>query len=105
MPITYEWVIVDVEVALQHDTMIDVVIAVNWRYQGSDGMCTASVYGLTEVDPANPNDYIPFDQLTTQEVVNWIIPKLGPEAIAGFENQIGIELENNNYTIVTKKLV
>lgn len=105
MAITYEWVIVDVEVVLQQDTMVDMVVLVNWRYQGSDGVNTSSVYGLTEVDPANPNDYIPFNQLTTQDVVNWLIEKLGPEAITGFENQIANDLVTGIYTIVTKKLV
>jgi len=104
MSVTYEWVIVDLQVALQHDSLVDVVVAVNWRYQGNDGSCVASVYGLTELDMADPNDYIPFDQLTSQQVIDWLIPKLGPDAITGFQNQIVTELANNNYTIVTKTL-
>ena len=106
MAVTYEWVIVDVEVKLQQDTMIDMVTLVNWRYQGSDGINTASVYGPTLLDPANPNDYIPFDQLTTAQVVAWLEQNLGPESIAGFQNQIADDLANGtNLTTVTKTLV
>jgi hypothetical protein len=105
MSVTYEWVIVDLQVALLHDSMVDVVVAVNWRYQGNDGTCVANVYGLTELDPADPNDYVPFDQLTSQQVIDWLILKLGQEAITGFQNQIVTELANHNYTVVTRTLI
>lgn len=106
MAVTYEWVIVDVEVTLQQDTLVDVVTSVNWRYQGSDGVNTSNVYGTNLMDPANPNDYIPFDQLTTATVVGWLETQLGEEAIAGFQNQIATDLENGtNLTTVTRTLV
>ncbi len=106
MAITYEWIIVDVQVALQQDTLVDVVTDVNWRYQGTDGVNTSSVYGLSAMNPANPNDYIPFDQLTNALVTSWLIANLGPESIQGFENEIANNLANGtNLTVVTKKLI
>jgi len=106
MAVTYEWVIVDVEVTLQQNTLVDVVTVVNWRYQGSDGVNTSSVYGSTALDPANPNDYIPFDQLTTAQVVAWIVQDLGTESIEGFQNQIANDIATGiTLTSVTKTLV
>ena len=58
------------------------------------------------MNPANPNDYIPFDQLTNALVTSWLITNLGPESIQGFENEIAANLENGtNLTVVTKKLI
>lgn len=105
MPVTYEWVVVDLQVAVQHDGLDDVVKAVNWRFQCSDGMCTSEVHGLTEVDPPDPQNYIPFNQLTSQEVIDWVIAKLGPEAIAGFEAYTEAQATtHHNMAIVTKTL-
>lgn len=104
MSYTFKWVIVDVQVALKHEGINDVVTAVNWRYEGTNGMCITSVHGLTELDPIDPNDYIPFDRLTSQQVIDWLISKLGPAAIEGFENQIISDCEVHNFTIVTKTL-
>ena len=108
MSITYKWVIVDTTVYLQHEGLEDVIIAVNWRYQGSDGYCTSSVSGITNTGPPDPNNYTPFNQLTEAEVIQWVIDDFGSDledVVQGFQNQIAQEIENTICTAVQKTLL
>jgi DNA polymerase II large subunit len=106
MPTTFEWVVVDTDVLVQCESLPDVVTAVNWRYQGTNGTYTASVHGKTKVDEHHPGHaFIPFEQLTQAEVIQWVIDDLGPDAIQGFQNSIEEQLQNHVLTVVTKPLV
>lgn len=103
---TFEWIIVNTEVTVQNYSLSDIVIQVNWRYQGSDGVRTSSVYGATVLLPPDPNNFIPFDQLTNAQVSAWVEEDLGQEAIEGFQNQIANDLEaGSNLTVIVKELL
>lgn len=103
---TFEWIIVNTEVTVQNYSLSDIVMLVNWRYQGSDGTRTSSVYGATVLGPPDPNNFVPFDQLSTAQVIAWVEADLGQEAIEGFQNQISNDLiEGINLTVTVKQLV
>lgn len=103
---TYEWIIVNTEVTVQNYSLSDIVMLVNWRYQGSDGVRTSNVYGTTVLSPPDLNNFIPFDQLTTAQVSAWVQADLGQEAIEGFQNQISNDLaQGTNLTVVVKQLI
>jgi hypothetical protein len=94
MPTTFEWVVVDTDVLVQCESLPDVVTY------------TASVHGKTKVDEHHPGHaFIPFEQLTQAEVIQWVIDDLGPDAIQGFQNSIEEQLQNHVLTVVTKPLV
>jgi hypothetical protein len=56
-----------------------VVKTLHWGASMTDGEYKSFVYGSMELSDKNPNDptFIPFEQLTKDEVVSWVIGMLG----------------------------
>lgn len=65
---------------IQLDRTADIggVITAHWTASKTEGEYTASKYGAEGFTP-NPNapDFIPFDQLTEQDVIGWLEAKEG----------------------------
>lgn len=53
--------------------MTDVAFEVCWSYEGTDGTFTTAMSGSTKVPPpTDPNDFVPYDQLTEEMVLGWV---------------------------------
>ena len=67
-----------------------VVVTVHWTASLTDGDLTASTYGACGLDEKNPTDqdFILFDDLTEQIVIDWVKNKLGEEIEANLNGQI-----------------
>lgn len=58
-----------------------VVVTAHWRASLTDGDYVTSSYGTVafeQRDPLDP-DFIPFDDLTEEVVVGWVLEKIGDE--------------------------
>lgn len=75
-----------------------VVFNIHYNVDAIDGEFIAGAYGSVAVagDP-NTSDFIPFNELTEEKVVDWVINQLGQEKLVEIESALAkqIELKKN----------
>ena len=106
MSITSTWNIVAMDCRPNVNGMLDYVVTSHWTLTATDGTYTGSVYGTAsfEVDPDKPN-YIPYADLTLDQVVAWTKDALGEKQVAAYEFNVLSQLEAKiNPSIVTPPL-
>lgn len=70
---TFTWTISAVERAISLDGLSDVIQTVHWRYRGTDeNDTTAEIYGAQAIGEPNPQDFTPWDEVTTADVEGWL---------------------------------
>ena len=89
---TYEWKIPNLEYYPVKDNLDKVVHVIHWIIIGTNGKYQTSEFGVQTVntDSLNPDNYVPFDQLTQEIVVGWLENAMGPDRV----NQIKDNIEN-----------
>jgi hypothetical protein len=48
------------------------VLQIGWRANGTEEPYSASIYSTVALPPANPDDYIPYSELTQETMLDWI---------------------------------
>jgi hypothetical protein len=70
------WTVSAMDCKVSEDNLSDVVITVHWRVSKTevdgDKTYSASVYSTCSVPGPNPASFVPYDQLTQNEVLGWI---------------------------------
>jgi len=79
--IEYNWEILSLYTTPSENGMENVVKSVNWRYQIREESHYADEYLTTELDSADPNKFITFDQLTDQKVFSWVESSIDLDAL------------------------
>ena len=72
MATTYTWSVTAMDCYPQVDNETDVVFNVHWTCAGTDGTYSASVYNTQAVTVDEEEPYTPYDQLTEEQVLDWI---------------------------------
>lgn len=72
MAIVYSWVFPRFEVAPSEDGLTDVVRSIIWTYTATDGDYTANVYGELVLPPPNPDNFVPYNQITEQWAIDLV---------------------------------
>ena len=71
-----DWSIGALDCRVQEDGLSDVVYQCHWRCSATevdgDKTYSASVYSTCSVPGPNPASFVPYNQLTQEEVLNWI---------------------------------
>jgi hypothetical protein len=83
---TFNWTISAAERAVSKDGLSNVIQTVHWRYRGTDeNGITAETYGATSIGDPNPQDFTPFDEVTSLDVQGWLesIMSVVPEIAEG----------------------
>lgn len=64
-----------------------VVMTAHWRVSKTDGNASGSVYGTISFPAKDPNDptFVPYDQLTEAQVVQWVKDAMGANQVAAYE--------------------
>lgn len=70
MSIAYTWNFPQFDVAKSEDGLTDVVKTIHWRYEAVDGDYIAGAYGSVGLGAPNPQDFIPYDQITEQWAID-----------------------------------
>lgn len=80
----------------------NVVFRVVWNYAGVDGDYTASFSGQTDVNYVANTTFIPYSQLTLDQVSEWVTGAWGTDALAAYKSEIDrmIDLQKNPPTQV-----
>lgn len=58
-----------------------------WTLSGVDGQYSASVDGGTSFSEQD-GPFVPYDDLTEDEVIGWVQAALGPDGVAGYEANV-----------------
>jgi len=58
-----------------------------------DGV-VASGYGSVHFKEPNPSSFVPYNQLTKEEVLNWVFSVLGEERVAAIEESLKQQAED-----------
>jgi len=96
---TFTWTISAVERAISLDGLSDVIQTVHWRYRGTDeNDTTAEIYGAQAIGEPNPQDFTPWDEVTTADVEGWLETIFSEEV----EGQDQTQLEKMQSTIQQK---
>ena len=71
-----DWQVSNLDCKVSEDGLSDVVYNVHWRVSKTevdgDKTYSASVYSTCSVPGPNPASFVPYDQLTQNEVLGWI---------------------------------
>lgn len=75
MTTTFNWTIAQ----LDRNAADGFVTTVHYRVDAADGEITAGAYGTIGYEPRD--SFKPYDQLTKDEVVNWVKESLGEDTV------------------------
>lgn len=99
--ITYTWSIDSMKTHSQLADQTNVISSVAWRLTGSNGTDSFHINGevaLPRYVP-NTNSFIPYDQLTEEQVISWTKNAIGKMSVENYEKIIADRL-----TLTTKDL-
>ena len=102
--INYNWNCKTVDVYPANGDYTDVVYNVHWIVTGEDedANVSATNIGTQVLDTSDITDFIPFNELTNEEVVAWVKSAIGEEMVSELENNIEKEIsEKKNPTSIT----
>ena len=94
--IIYSWNCKTVDAYPKDGDYTDVVYNVHWIVTGTDDSVPtvqATVYGTQMLNVEDITNFIPFDELTNEEVVAWTQSAMGPEQVASIEANIVTQIE------------
>jgi hypothetical protein len=87
--INFKWTISQ----LERNTSDDMVFTVHYRIDANEGDYTADSYGSIGLDPAKPESKIPYEDLTEEVVIGWVIEKLGEETVDQIKDSLSSQIE------------
>ena len=114
--VTYDWNCKTVDCYPEQNNEADVVYNVHWIVTGASDQLdpkgnpySATNIGTQVLDISSVTNFIPFDQLTNDEVVAWTKSTMGDEQVAGIEASIEKQIQDlittTNKTIVISEPV
>ena len=98
---TYDWNCKTVDCYPEQNNEADVVYNVHWIVTGTsdqlnpEGVAySATNIGTQTLDTSQITDFIPFDQLTNDEIVAWTKGAMGNEQVASIEASIQSQIDS-----------
>jgi len=100
----FEWVISQLNCAVESEGLPDVINMIHWRYnatQEHDGkVYFADTYGASGVAQPNPQNFIPYADVTEAEVIGWLEQILPVGAMQlSLENNIALQINPVEVTL------
>lgn len=95
MAVTYTWNIVQLETYPSLDGKVDALCTVHWRLAGQEGDVLVELAGATGLNQTSTEeDFIPYEDLTKEMVVQWVKDTLGESAVDDIEAAIAGEIQH-----------
>lgn len=100
----FQWVIAALNCAVESEGLSNVINIIHWRYNATqvDGDKTwfADTYGAICVAQPNPQNFIPYADVTEAEVIAWLEAILPVEAMQlSLENNIALQINPVEVTL------
>lgn len=92
MAITNTWSVAQMDAYPEYEGHTDVVFTVHWRMGGTDGEHTSGVYGAVGLTLDLDADYVPYADLTEEQVIGWVKDALGEDQVAIYENKVAEQI-------------
>ena len=97
METNFQWVISQLNCAVESDGLPNVINVIHWRYNATqvngDKTYFADTYGSSSVSQPNPQNFIPYADVTEQEVIGWLEQILPVEDMkTALENNIALQI-------------
>ena len=86
------WNVVQMDCYPEVDGEKDVVFTVHYTLNGVDGEYTGSVYGSVGVKLDDGAPFVPYADLTLDQVVGWVQDALGAEQVASMEANVAQQI-------------
>ena len=109
MAIVNNWQVVQMDCYPDVDGEVDVVFTVHWTLTGTETQgektYTGSVYGSVGVKLDDGAPFVPYADLTLDQVVGWVQDALGAEQVASMEANVEQQIADaKDPKVVTPKL-
>lgn len=91
---TYTWGVANMERKLSDEAVYTVHWTVNAERTVSGETLTASAYGSVGLGEPDPQDFIPYEDLTPEIVTDWVQEKLGIEQVESIESNLSRQLDS-----------
>ena len=78
---SYEWIIRGVECYPDYEGYQNVVFLVHWRRNVTDGQFVADAYGSLNIDFDPLAVFVPFSELSKDQVNGWLVEHLGNDKV------------------------
>lgn len=100
-----QWNITRMDAYPEYEGQQNVVSTVSWIITKTESGYKGTLMGATDVSPHVGENFIPYNQLTEEQVVLWVKTALGESAVAAYEASVQQQI-NNQITpvIVTPEL-
>jgi hypothetical protein len=89
----WTWNINEISVMPQLENKTNVVINAKYTLTGSDGNKSFSLSGIESFSYIDGNDFIEFDSLTEQQIINWITNKFDSDLLNIMKNRIQTQID------------
>jgi hypothetical protein len=78
------------------------VILSNFTVRGVEGELTASANHAVMLKPADPNNFLPYEQLTHDQAIAWTKEALEPEGVLSIEQEVQNQIDQQKQPVATK---
>ena len=100
----FKFVISQLNCAVESEGLPDVIQIIHWRYQATqlDGDKTwfAETYDTASVGQPNPQNFVPYEDVTEAEVISWLEAVLPVDAMqASLEANIALQITPKEVTL------
>jgi len=98
---TYAWVIDKLDVTSFVSGKSNVVNNAYWHIEATDGVNNVKVYGNQPLTYAAGADFVPYENLTQEQVLEWVKTSMG-DKVAAMEAVADVRLSNLLTPIIEK---
>ena len=77
----------------EHNGHEQVIYNVHWRVTKEDGDYFASTYGSQSLNTEDIQDFIPFNEVTSEMVESWVKGAMGEEEVSRIEDGLDQQIE------------
>jgi hypothetical protein len=104
METNFKWLISSMDCAVESNGLNNVINVIHYRYNATkiegDKTYFAETYGAVNVAQPNPQNFIPYEDVTEQEIINWLEQILPVEAMqSSLEANIALQINPVEVTL------
>ena len=77
----------------EHNGHEQVIYNVHWRVTKEDGDYSASTYGTQSLNTEDIQGFVPFDDVNSEMINNWVWSAMGEEEVSRIEDGLDHQIE------------
>jgi hypothetical protein len=89
---TLNWTISQLDCIPQESEKTDVVVTAHWVVSITDGTYTSSLYGTKSFTYNAQTEFIPYNELTLEQVVRWVQTAMSTEELVTIQDKLEKQL-------------